>query len=225
MKILNKIKTFFYAIEFATSIAITAISMWLFKSKYMLIRRSWSKSQRIILGYDLEIIGKANTQANLIMINHQSILDIVVMEEIYPGNLCWVSKKEIGDIPIIGKILSVPKMIAIDRKDPRSLLKILKEARERINEGRVISIFPEGSRGDGDKLLEFQSGAKIIVSKLNLKVQPVVVVNSKKVLDSKNFSINKGKIKIIYMDLVDTTDKDWLETSRNNMQKILDSNL
>ncbi|HDX6329458.1 lysophospholipid acyltransferase family protein [Campylobacter fetus] len=225
MKILSKIKTILYAIELILSIAGVVLFMAIFKDKNRQIRRMWAKLQRFFIGYQLEVVGKPIDEANLIIINHQSVLDIIVMEEIHPANLSWIAKKEIGKIPIIGKILTIPKMIPIDRKDPRSLPKLIKDVKDRVDNNRVIAMFPEGTRSEGDKLLKFQSGAKIIVSKLNLKVQPVLIINSRNILDTKRFKLNSGLLKVIYMDLIDTSNETWLEETRAKMQALLDQNI
>ena len=115
-----------------------------------------------------------------------------------------------------------PKFLCIDRKNPRDLVRILKEAKQRLDEGRVLAIFPEGTRSKTQKLLKFQSGAKILTEKLKLKVQPILIVDSAKILDTKNFTASSGILKIICMNLIDTDDEKWLENTRKNMQKILD---
>lgn len=92
--------------------------------------------------------------------NHQSLVDIVALETIYPKNLCWIAKKEIEDIPLFGHIIPAPRMISIDRSDKRSIIKMIKEGKERISEGRVLAMFPEGTRGYGDKLLKVSKVAQ-----------------------------------------------------------------
>lgn len=195
--------------------------MWLFKNNIRTIRRIWARTQRFFGFYSIKIEGEFSQDANMIIMNHQSMLDIVVLEEVHPKNLCWIAKKEIGEIPVIGKILSLPKMIAVDRESRHSLVKLVKEAQDRINNGRVLAIFPEGTRSQTDTLLPFKGGAKIMVDRLNLKVQPIVIVGSD-IMDVKKFIFKNGEIKIICLDIVDTSDKNWLEIMREKMQKVLD---
>lgn len=195
--------------------------MWLFKNNIRTIRRIWARTQRFFGFYSIKIEGEFSQDANMIIMNHQSMLDIVALEEVHPKNLCWIAKKEIGEIPIIGKILSLPKMIAVDRESKHSLVKLVKEAEDRVNNGRVLAIFPEGTRSQTNTLLPFKGGAKIIVDRLNLKVQPVAIVGSD-IMDVKKFRFKNGEIKIICLDLVDTSDKNWLEITREKMQKTLD---
>ncbi|WP_459818898.1 lysophospholipid acyltransferase family protein [Campylobacter concisus] len=221
--ILSKIRALFFAIEFVISVILVVFFMWLFNDKNRAIRKFWGRSQRFFGGYKLEVIGNFSDEANILLINHQSMLDIIVLEEVHPKNLCWIAKAQIGKIPIIGKILSLPKMIAVERENKHSLIKLLSEAKDRVENGRVLAIFPEGTRSQTNKLLPFKGGAKMLVEKLNLKVQPIVIIGSD-ALKVKEFSFKKADIKIFCLDLVDTSKENWLEATRESMQKVLDEN-
>jgi len=220
---LSKIRALFFAIEFVISVVLVVFFMWLFNNKNRAIRKFWGRSQRFFGGYKLEVIGDFSDEANILLINHQSMLDIIVIEELHPKNVCWIAKAQIGKIPIIGKILSLPKMIAVERENKHSLIKLLSEAKDRVENGRVLAIFPEGTRSQTNKLLPFKGGAKLLVEKLNLKVQPIVIVGSD-AMKVKEFSFKKADIKLFCLDLVDTSKDNWLETTRESMQKVLDEN-
>ncbi|WP_257640179.1 lysophospholipid acyltransferase family protein [Campylobacter concisus] len=221
--ILSKIRALFFAIEFVISVVLVVFFMWLFNDKNRAIRKFWGRSQRFFGGYKLEVIGNFSDEANILLINHQSMLDIIVIEELHPKNVCWIAKAQIGKIPIIGKILSLPKMIAVERENKHSLIKLLSEAKDRVENGRVLAIFPEGTRSQTNKLLPFKGGAKMLVEKLNLKVQPIVIVGSD-AMKVKEFSFKKADIKLFCLDLVDTSKDNWLEATRESMQKVLDEN-
>ncbi len=220
---MSKIRALFFAIEFVISVILVVFFMWLFNDKNRAIRKFWGRSQRFFGGYKLEVIGNFSDEANILLINHQSMLDIIVLEEVHPKNLCWIAKAQIGKIPIIGKILSLPKMIAVERENKHSLIKLLSEAKDRVENGRVLAIFPEGTRSQTNKLLPFKGGAKLLVEKLNLKVQPIVIVGSD-AMKVKEFSFKKADIKLFCLDLVDTSKENWLEATRESMQKVLDKN-
>lgn len=220
---MSKIRALFFAIEFVISVVLVVFFMWLFNDKNRAIRKFWGRSQRFFGGYKLEVIGNFSDEANILLINHQSMLDIIVLEEVHPKNLCWIAKAQIGKIPIIGKILSLPKMIAVERENKHSLIKLLSEAKDRVENGRVLAIFPEGTRSQTNKLLSFKGGAKLLVEKLNLKVQPIVIVGSD-AMKVKEFSFKKADIKLFCLDLVDTSKDNWLEATRESMQKVLDEN-
>ncbi len=220
---MSKIRALFFAIEFVISVVLVVFFMWLSNDKNRAIRKFWGRSQRFFGGYKLEVIGDFSDEANILLINHQSMLDIIVIEELHPKNVCWIAKAQIGKIPIIGKILSLPKMIAVERENKHSLIKLLSEAKDRVENGRVLAIFPEGTRSQTNKLLPFKGGAKLLVEKLNLKVQPIVIVGSD-AMKVKEFSFKKADIKLFCLDLVDTSKENWLEATRESMQKVLDEN-
>ena len=220
--IFSRIKAAYFAVEFLISILLVVFFMWLFKKHIHAVRKFWGRSQRFFGFYSLEVVGSFDERANMIIINHQSMLDIVVLEEVYPKNLCWIAKKEIADLPVIGQIIHVPQMISVERENKRSLIKLVKDAQDRVEKGRVLAIFPEGTRSHSKELLPFKGGAKIIADKLNLKIQPIVIAGSD-IMDVKSFSFKNGKIKIICLDLIDTAEPDWLENARAKMQETLDN--
>lgn len=222
--IYKRIKALYFWIFFILSVTFVVFCFSFTKSQNTLwrIRKIWAKFQRYTISYKQEVIGTFNPKAQMILMNHQSALDIIALEELYPKNLCWIAKKELGEIPFFKIAMKKPKLLCIDRKNPRDLVRILKEAKERLKENRVLAIFPEGTRSKSDKLLKFQRGAKILSDKLNLKIQPILLVDSAKILDTKNFSAKSGTLKIICMDLVDTSDEKWLENTRKKMQELLD---
>ncbi len=223
MMLFDKLRALWVFAEFMITVSIVIVLMKVDNKRHWFYRRKWAKLQQKLIGFDVEVVGKPDPDAQLVLMNHQSLLDIIVMDDDYPKNLSWVAKKEIAEIPFLGQILTLPKMIIIDREDKKSLLKLLKDAKARLDEGRVIAMFPEGTRGKGEKLLPFKMGARFLASKLNLKVQPVVIVNTRKILDSINFTAHSGTVKIIYLDPVDpASDKEWYEKLHEKMQKVLE---
>lgn len=224
MKICKRIKAGLYCVFFIISVLFVILCFCFTdnQNKIWQIRRIWAKIQLKITGIKLEFEGEFNQNATMIVMNHQSMLDIIALEAFYPKNLAWVAKKEIKDLPIFKQTMIKPKLICVDRKNPRSLLKVLKEAKERLMEGRILAIFPDGTRSKDGKIRPFQVGAKVLADKLDLKVQPLLIANSASLLDSKEFTLSSGTLKIICFDLVDTSKENWLEETRQAMQKKLD---
>ena len=160
------------------------------------------------------------------MLNHQSLLDILIFDEFHPGDIKWVAKQELGKVPLLGAGFRSGACILIDRSNPREIVHIIKQTSEFTKAGGAVAIFPEGTRGSGKKLLKFQSGAQIIANKLGLKVQPVLIIGSKEIIDSKKLSFNKGVVKVVFLpSFVASEGSEWLAKIRENMQKILDEKL
>ena len=209
-------------IEFVITVLMTIILMYTFRNHTHIIRRTWGHLQTFLMGFSIKPVGEAHPTTTLLVLNHQSLVDIVALETIYPKNLCWIAKKEIEDIPLFGHIIPAPRMISIDRNDKRSLIKMIKEGKERVSEGRVLAMFPEGTRGRGDRLLKFQSGAKILAEKLDLIVQPAIIVGARHVFDSKNIDAHTGDVKVIYLDPINPKeDEQWFEKMSHTMEERL----
>ncbi len=227
MMIFQKIKATFILIQFIITVTIVITLMKFFNQHHWYFRKKWASLQEKLIGYKLTIKGEPDESAKLVLMNHQSLLDIVIMEANYPKDIAWVAKKEIAELTFFGQILTLPKMIIVDREDKRkSLVKLFKDVKNRLDEQRVIGMFPEGTRGDGKKLLPFKTGAKLIAEKLDLKVQPVVIVNTREIVDSQNFSAKKGHVTLVYLESIDPKqDSEWFETLRKNMQETLQNEL
>ena len=89
--IYSRLKAAFFAVEFVISVSIVVFFMWIFNSKHRAVRRIWARVQRFFGGYRLSVEGEFSNEANLLLVNHQSMLDIVVLEEAQPANLCWIT--------------------------------------------------------------------------------------------------------------------------------------
>ena len=219
---LGKLRMLFTIVQMVITVSIVIVLMYIFKSKNRTIRKVWGAIQLKLLGITLEIEGTLDNDANLIAMNHQSLVDIIIFEYLHQNNIAWVAKKEIASLPWFGHILKAPDMIIIERESKSSLMKLLKEAKEKYKQNRPIAIFPEGTRTDGKKLRKFKAGAKLIAQKNNFKVQPIVIVGSRNILDSKKMTQNSGVVKIICLPLVQA-DKhtSWYEDMEEDMGKIL----
>ena len=217
-----KSRAFFYFIYCVITIALVVLAMKIDNKNHRKYRRIWAKFQRYFIRYKVKQIGEFDESANLIVINHRSMLDIIILEEVHPRDLAWVAKKEIGEIKILGGIISLPRMIALDRSNPRTIVSLIKDAKDRLANNRVIAIFPEGTRGRGEKMLKFQEGAKILATKLNLRIQPIVLKDTLNSFDVKNFIIKKSEISMKILPSFKPNGDHWYENLQNEMQKAYD---
>jgi len=223
---LSRIRALLVVIQFSLTVAITIFFMYLFRNHTHKVIKIWMKFQMFFLGIKLEQEGNLDETCDMVILNHQSLLDIIVMEYIHSKDLAWVAKKEITDLPFFGHIIKAPRMISIDRENKAGLVKLLRESKDRLSKGRPIAIFPEGTRTDGKTMLPFKSGAKMLADKLKLRVQPVVMLNTREILDSKKLTCNPGIVKVIYLDPVQASkDTDWFKQTELKMNEILKKEL
>ena len=222
----------FAHISWFIATAIIFISLTISIMLYPILPRPYARkisSWIIRLGtfFSTKIEGEEDPAAQMYLINHQSDLDIAIMETISKKDLSWVAKKELFDVPFFGLAMSIPEDIPIERQSKTSLLRLLKNSKDRLNKGRVITIFPEGTRSKNGRILPFKSGAKVVADKYQLKVQPVVLMQTAKYYNIKRFYYKPGCIKVIFMDsfIADKSDENWLNELKVKMQKVYDDEL
>ena len=84
---------------------------------------------------------------NLIVMNHLSVMDIVLLIALSEKPLIFIAKKEVEQMPFVGKCFKAISGYFLDREDPkqavRLFMKVGKQLRE--NGGNVV-VYPEGTR-------------------------------------------------------------------------------
>ncbi len=215
-----KIRGIIAIIQFVITVTIVIFAMYMFKNHKHKIIKMWMNLQIKFLGVKLVQEGEIDTSCEMVLINHQSLLDIIMVEYIHSKHIAWVAKRQIEKLFFFGHIIKAPHMISIDRENKTGLVHLLKEAKDRINKGRPIAIFPEGTRSDGQRLLKFKSGAKIVANKLNLKVQPILVFNTRNVFDSQKITATPGVVKVKCLKPIQASkDTNWFEELEEKMNE------
>ena len=218
----SRIRIFLTAIQMTITISIVIILMYMFNKHNKIIRKIWGQIQIKLLGIKLKIEGEIDKNANMIILNHQSLVDIIVLEALHPKNISWVAKKEIANLFWFGHILKAPEMIIVERESKTSLIKLLKESKEKFEQNRPIAIFPEGTRTSGKKLHKFKAGAKLIANKYNFKVQPIVLIGTRNILDSTAMTQNSGTVKVVCLPTIQaSSDTNWYDDMAIDMANIL----
>lgn len=225
MKIFAVISWLYATIIIALSLSIMILTFYLLPRPYSRKLSAWLI--KIFTFFSIEIKGKEDPQAQIFLMNHQSDLDIAVMEIASKRDMAWVAKKELFDMPFFGLALKLPKDISVERESKTSLVKLLKDAKEVLKTNRAIAMFPEGTRSSREQMLPFKSGAKLLADANSLIVQPVVLMETAKHYNTKKFLYKPGKIKVIFLDsfIADKNDSEWLNNLREKMQKVYNDEL
>jgi len=228
MKTFAKIR-FYYGAATISFIAagIMVPLMMLFPKNRSKILHKWNKVIIFLLGGEIVTHGESDTSVDMFVANHQGIIDIVALEAIEEVDLKWVAKKQLFDAPWFGYLLKLPKMIEIDRENKSGLMQLLRDVKKTIEnreKKRIVTIFPEGTRTDKQELLEFKGGTKIVANKLNLKIQPIVITNSKLLLNEHNKTAHNATVHISYLNTITVSknDKNWYTKLQQTMQEKID---
>ena len=218
---MERIRGIILFLQFSITVAITVVLMYTFRNHTHKIIKAWMAFQIFLLGIKIETQGKLDNTCDMVMMNHQSLLDIIVIEHIHNRDLAWVAKKEISDLFFFGHIIKAPRMISVDRENKAGIIHLLKEAKDRLDKGRPIAMFPEGTRSNGKSMLSFRPGAKMLANRFNLRVQPIVLFNTRNIVDSKKLLATPGIVKVIYLEPVQADkNTDWFEKVEEKMNEV-----
>ncbi|MFZ4540393.1 MAG: lysophospholipid acyltransferase family protein [Rickettsiales bacterium] len=124
-----------------------------------------------ISGVRLRVEGTVSDLRPLMLVaNHTSYLDIFVLGSLLP--LSFTPKIEIRSWPIIGFFCVLADCVFIERR-PTDMQRAQEEMAARLNTGKVLGLFPEGTTGDGFHVMPFKSGFLSLVEDHDLPLQPV----------------------------------------------------
>lgn len=125
-----------------------------------------------ILGFKVETRGRQSTvHPTLYACNHVSYLDIMVLGSLIKG--CFVAKSEVARWPLFGWLAKLQRSVFVDRRGNKAA-EHRDEMIRRLEEGDDLILFPEGTSGDGNKVLPFKS-ALFSVAERRPHDQPLLV--------------------------------------------------
>ena len=145
------------------------------------VMEAWAKAMRFgtrwIGGITYEVRGLEHLPEGPIMIaaKHQSVLD-TIMPTLFTNMPVYVLKQELLNLPIFGWYCRKAGLIAIDRSGHMSALKALvAQAKERMDQGRPIIIFPEGTRQTIGAAPDYKPGVAAIYMLLGVPCVPLAL--------------------------------------------------
>jgi 1-acyl-sn-glycerol-3-phosphate acyltransferase len=129
--------------------------------------------------FDLKVKGVSNvprTGGVLIVANHQSYLDPVLVGVRLPRGTSFLAKSELFESGFSRWLL--PRLGAFPVRQGEGDIGAVREAIARLKEGRALVLFPEGSRTENGELEKVQPGVGLIARKAGVPVVPCLIHGS-----------------------------------------------
>lgn len=156
----------------------------------------------------LENLKKLEERGAVIVSNHQSAVDVLGMVEVWPDicRLASVIKREVWLGFPFALAAWLCGQIFINRRNPASAKKTLSEVADRLDREKIkLWVFPEGTRGDGMKLLPFKKGAFHMAVSAGVPVLPVVFSSYRSFLDGSQWKWTPGEAVVRILPAVETS--------------------
>ncbi len=163
------------------------------ENKYNSIERMFSRLMFKFIGVNIDVTGLENIPDKgpvIFVLNHQSFLDIKLSLAVIPRNFSFISKDIIFKIPVLGRYMRISGHIGMRRSNERNAYATLKEVIKKLDSGKSIVFFPEGTRSSNGKRGEFKRGISMVILKSGRKVVPAAIIGSGRFLSKNSYLAN-----------------------------------
>jgi len=146
----------------------------------LLLRRRWTGLLPVfyhrwccrIFGFRIRVIGAPTTERPVLFAaNHISYTDITVLGSVIPGS--FIAKAEVANWPFFGWLAKLQRSVFVDRR-MRSAAIQRDAIGDRLSAGDALILFPEGTSGDGNRVLPFKS-ALFAAAQRAKELPPIIV--------------------------------------------------
>ena len=132
---------------------------------------AWAREMLRIWRIQLQARGTPCTQATLLMANHISWLDILVL--LATSRCHFVGKSELAHWPVLGTMVSGAGTVFVERASKRDVLRVVTEINQAVQQGKLVAVFPEGTTTNGVAVLPFHANMFEAAIASGVPVQPV----------------------------------------------------
>lgn len=131
----------------------------------------------------------------IIVANHQHTFDVSVIHCKSKAWVNWVAKKELTDIPVLGRLILKMGVMPVDRT--KNDISVAKSMFGKIKNNEIIALFPQGTRiknhEDMNRTIP-KTGAVHIAIRTNTPIIPIGILGNFKLF---------SKIKVVVGDPID----------------------
>ncbi|MCC6766981.1 MAG: 1-acyl-sn-glycerol-3-phosphate acyltransferase [Deltaproteobacteria bacterium] len=160
-------------------------------------------------------------RAYVIVSNHQSLLDILVLFRLY-RHFKWVSKEEIFRVPFIGWNMTLNRYIRIRRGDRQDAVRMMASCGAALESGSSVMIFPEGTRSLDGELREFKHGAFTLALGHGVPILPIVLDGTLDALPKHGVTLqNSADIVIQVLDPIAVGGFDDVGALRDHVRSVM----
>lgn len=164
------------------------------------IVRIWGRLGLAIAGVRLEVTGKqwlSQARPRVVVLNHSSVLDMLVMAAVSPPRMVGVSKKELRWFFPINLAFFLVGVVFVDRSSPAAAVEDLRKVALRVGqESLAVMLAPEGTRTRTGELGHFKSGAFHLAQQAGAEIVPVVIHNAFELCPPTGWRVRSGVVRV-----------------------------
>ena len=158
--------------------------------------RAWCQASVKALEIEVVASGLENAPQNdpfVYCSNHQSIVDILVLGSVLPGDYKWAAKRSLMKIPFLGWHLRLAGHVPVDRNaGASSAARVVERFQEVLARGKPLLVFPEGTRTPDGTVRPFKVGGFCAAVRAGVPVVPVAVEGTHAMMKKGAFDLGHG---------------------------------
>ena len=132
-------------------------------------------------GIDLHAEGVLNLPLDercVLIINHQSYVDVVALFSTLPRVPVFLAKRELGRLPLFGRVMGTAGHVFVDRGRHDRAMESIERAASGLTVGSPLAVFPEGTRATRPEIRPFKKGAFHLARKAHAVIVPIGIHGS-----------------------------------------------
>lgn len=141
----------------------------------------WAQFIIRILLLPVKVEGRENLvkgQSYVLVANHQGAFDIFLIYGFLSRNFKWMMKRQLRQMPFVGKACESAHHIFVDKRGASKIRETYDRARQTLQGGMSLVVFPEGARSFTGHMGVFKRGAFMLADDIELPVVPLTINGS-----------------------------------------------
>jgi 1-acyl-sn-glycerol-3-phosphate acyltransferase len=176
------------------------------------VARSLSQLLLRLFGFPVRVRGLEHLprdQACVLVVNHASYLDPLVLVAVLPSSISFVAKQELAEQFFARILFRRLGTEFVERFDPQRGVEDTDRVRQAVRQGRSMIFFPEGTFGRAPGLRPFRMGAFVVATQTGVPLVPMGITGTRSILRAGQWFPRRGAVAVTIGAPIMPQGSDW----------------
>ncbi len=160
---------------------------------------------------ELECLPK---EACMIMSNHQSYADAVLLSAVLPSRFAFVAKRDFLNAPVFQALFPRIGVLWMERQNMEQSAQDLEQVESALKSGRSLVFFPEGGFWRDREILPFKMGGFVAAARAQVPIVPVAISGLRDLLPEGTWLPRRAQILVTFGVVEHPNGAEWAESVR-----------
>jgi acyl carrier protein len=148
-------------------------------------------------------------QPSVLVVNHASYLDALVLFAALPGDVAYVAKQELAAQFLSRVLMQRLGVEFVERFEAQRGVEDTARVVQAVRHGRTVVFFPEGTFGREPGLRPFRMGAFVVAAQTGVSVVPLALRGTRSILRADQWFLRRGTVRLIINPPILPSGTDW----------------